>query len=385
MGLYGAAGETVNTVTLVIPTLVLVVGTADCVHLPHAWSEPARPAVRVGAAAIAVLAILGVAQLTVDTNSIGYLFPDHPVRQDSRLIEEKLGPCAPLEFVLDSDSTVLRAPLMRTVRTREERAVATGAVGWHHSAVDVLYRAQKQLTGRAQLETAGQIRTLLELGRSHSQHLADLSAHPSQFRVTFGIPVQSARGVAATMDSVKAAASVRPSDARVAATGYLPLYVRMTDLIVEAQLRSFGLALLVIPAVIAFLFGGLWAAGWSLGPNLLPVLITLGAMGWTGIPLDIVTVTIAVIIFGLVVDDTVHLLHRYAGARQTRSREAALEAGARRAGRMMAITTTVLAGGFLVLGLAHNRSVVWFGLLIAGALVAAFIVDLLVLPALLSN
>ncbi len=483
MGLYGALGNPVNTVTLVIPTLVLVVGTADCVHLlvhaahlpdtvsrrertiqtiayllfpctvtslttaagfsvltassipivqdlglfsalgvlgafvatligcanalPYAWSEPHRPrgnglnavvervvgagfrhwrAIGVGGLVIAGLAVVGVGRLSVDTNSIGYLFADHPVRQDSRLIEEKLGPYAPLEFVVRSDSTVLRPSLLRAVRAWEDRAVASGAVGWHHSAADVLDRLRREVMGsEATLEHPRQLRSLLTLGRSHRPVLEDLAAHPSQLRVTFGLPIQSARGVKEAIATLKQQAAVLPEGATVEATGYLPLYVRMTTLLVEAQLRSFGLALLVIPLGIALLFGGLWAAGWSLVPNLLPVLLTLGAMGWAGIPLDIVTVTIAVIVFGLVVDDTVHLLYRYLKVRRTRARKRALRIGARRAGRMMTITTAVLAGGFLVLALAHNRSVVWFGLLVAGALAAALLVDLLVLPALLAG
>lgn len=197
--------------------------------------------------------------------------------------------------------------------------------------------------------------------------------------------MQSAQGLRSTIAALKEqAATALPSGVTAEATGYLPLYVRMTDLIVDAQLRSFGWALLVIPLTIAGFFGGLWAAGWSLVPNLLPVLFTLGAMGAVGVPLDIVTVTIAVIVFGLVVDDTVHLLHRYAHARASEPPERALATAARRVGRMIGITTAVLAGGFVVLGLAHNRSVVWFGTLIAGALCAALVVDLLLLPALLA-
>jgi len=480
MGLYGAAGKAINTVTLIVPTLIMVVGTADCVHLlvhaahlpdrlsgrertirtvayllfpcavtslttaagfavlttstipivqdlglfsaigvlgafvaaliggtnalPHAWSQPRRPedgrldallektvetgirygrVVLAGAAVATGLAVLGLTQLTVDTNSIGYLYPDHPVRQDSRLIEKKLGPYAPLEFVVRADSTVLRPELMRAVRNWGQRVEATGAVGWHRSAADELHRLQTALGGAVRrVETPQQLQTLLTLGASHSRRLRDLGDHPDQLRVTFGIPIQSAQGIRATIADVKETAAALPSDVTVEETGYLPLYVRMTRLIVDAQLRSFGWALLVIPATIALLFGGLWAAGWSLVPNLLPVLCTLGVMGALGIPLDIVTVTIAVIVFGLVVDDTVHLLHRYADVRRSQSRTDALRRAARQAGRMMVITTAVLAGGFFVLALAHNRSVVWFGLLVSGALVAALVVDLLVLPAL---
>ena len=481
MGLYGAAGKSVNTVTLVIPTLILVVGTADCVHLllhaarrpdhlsgkertirtiahllfpcavtslttaagfavlttsaiplvqdlglfsaigvlgaflaaligcvnalPYAWSLPDRPddgaldalvegavhtgsqnwrGVLIGAVVATLLAVVGATMLTVDTNSMGYLYPDHPAREDARLIEEKLGAYTPLEFVVRSDSSVLHPTLMRAVQTWEDRVETAGAVGWHRSAADVLHRLGSTLHGPSRVDTPGALTALLHAARSHSQRLQALHAHPHQLRVTFGVPIQSAQGLRRTIATVKDAAAALPSDVTVKETGYLPLYVRMTRLIVDAQLRSFGLALLIIPGIIALLFGGLWAAGWSLVPNLLPVLFTLGAMGVLGIPLDIVTVTIAVIVFGLVVDDTVHLLHRYAEVQSSRRASDALNVAARRTGRKMMSTTAVLAGGFLVLVLAHNRSVVWFGGLVSGALAAALVTDLLVFPAILA-
>lgn len=480
MGLYGAAGNTVNTVTLVIPTLILVVGTADCVHLlihasqlsdslsgrertirtvayllfpcavtslttaagfavlttsaiplvqdlglysaigviaafvaaligctnaiPYALSLPHRAGnsslealvdrtvdtgvrhakvILIGAGIVAGLSVLGISQLTVDTNSIGYLYPDHPVRQDSRLIEEKLGPYTPLEFVIRADSTVLRPELMRSVRQWERRVERTAAVGWHRSATDVLQRMASGVPGSNDINSSEALKSLIAVGQSRSPRLRELLDHPHQLRVTFGVPIQSAQELRSTIAAVKGAADGLPSTATVEETGYLPLYVRMTRLIVDAQVRSFGLALLVIPGMIALLFGGVWAAGWSLVPNLLPILLTLGAMGMLGIPMDIVTVTLAVIIFGLVVDDTVHLLHRYADARRSQGRGEALRIAARRAGRMMVVTTAVLAGGFLVLALAQNRSVVWFGTLVSGALVAALVTDLLIVPAIL--
>jgi predicted RND superfamily exporter protein len=123
----------------------------------------------------------------------------------------------------------------------------------------------------------------------------------------------------------------------------------------------------------------------SLLPNGLPVLLTLGLMGALGIPLDAATMTVAAIVFGLVVDDTIHLLHRYGTARTDGSAVAALRTSARETGRRMAITTTVLAGGFLVLCFAQIKSIVWLGLLSAVGIGVALLADLLVLPAVLAG
>ena len=170
----------------------------------------------------------------------------------------------------------------------------------------------------------------------------------------------------------------------VTASGYLPLYVRMMDYIVRSQLTSFGLAFLIIFTLVGLLFGSLRMAVLSIPANLLPVLMTLGLMGLLGIRLDVATVTIAAIVLGLVVDDTVQFLYRYRHERQRRDSEVeAVSQAVRIVGRPMAITTIVLGLGFCVLGLASVKSVAWFGLLLAFALVSALLSDLLVIPAFL--
>lgn len=479
MGAYGLAGRDINMVTLVMPTLVLVVCTADCVHLlvyaanlpdglsprrrtvetlrhlaipclvttlttaagfaslttssmsivrdlglfsglgvlfgltaafigcavalPHDAVLPNRPAdswlqrvvdgavglgirrwrpVLVGTAVVIVVAGAGLTSLRADTNPIGYFFEDHPIRQDSRLIEQTLGPYAPLEFVIQADSTAISPTLLRAVGRWQERAVSSGIVRWHQSPVDAVRRLHAALPGgTATIPTSpNRLRGLVELGQDEFPSLEGLSTHPTQLRVTFGLPIQSADGIRRAIDSVRGIASL-PSDVTIQPTGYLPLYVRMMTLLTDSLIRSFGLALIVISVMIGLLFRSARTALLSIFPNGLPVLLALGLMGWLGISLDVATMTIAAVIFGLVVDDTVHLLHGFSTTGIDSSPVAALRRSSRQAGRRMAITTSVLAGGFLVLCLAEIKSIVWFGLFTAVALGAALAADLLVLPA----
>lgn len=483
MGAYGLAGKNINMVTVVMPTLVLVVCVADCVHLlvyaaelpaslspreraVHTLSDlaapcaittfttaagfaslgtssmaivrdlglfsavgvvaglvaafigcavglsfaatlPNRPSnswlqktvdttvglgirrwrpVLLGTVLVGTLASVGLGFLGADTNPIGYLFPDHPVRQDSDRIERSLGGYAPLEFVIRSDSSVLEANLLRAVREWETRAVGTGTVKWHQSPVDDLQRLHAAFPNGTPTvpETPRRLQGLVQLGDGELPYLTDLNAHRNQLRVTFGMPVRSAGGIQRTIDAVRATAHL-PNDASIQATGYLPLYVRMVTLLTDSMARSFGLALLVVIGAIGVLFRSVQAALLSLLPNGLPVLLTLGLMGWGSIPLDMATMTIAAVVFGLVVDDTIHLLDSYTTARASSSLVSAMRTSARQTGRRMAITTSVLAGGFLVLCLAQIKSIVWLGLLSAIAIVVALAADVLVMPAVLTG
>jgi len=490
MGAYGGGGLAINTVTLVMPTLVLVICTADCVHLlRHAADLPAdlapreravravgfllRPcgittlttalgfavlgvssmpvvrhlglfsalglvlgfvaalvgctwglayeamlpvssdrgglrrgvdavvgaslhwprAVLVGGLLLTVGAGWGISQITVDTNSIGYLYEDHPVRQNSRLIEQGLGPYAPLEFVVHADSTgggpadVRSRRVFEAVRDWQQDAVQTNAVGWSYSAVDGLRRLHRATAGPGSglPDEAATLKTLTRLGAGDIPYVAALADPPDQLRVTFGVPMQSAAGIGQAVRAVKDAAAL-PSGVSVEATGYLPLYVRIMTLVVESQLWSFGLALLVILGAIGTLFRSGRAALLAFVPNVLPVVLTLGVMGAVGIPLDVATVTIAAILLGLIVDDSVHLLHRYAAGRQQGlAPTTAIREAAREGGPLLVTTTCVIAGGVLVLTLAQVKSVVWFGGLTALGIGFALIVDLSVFPALVAR
>jgi predicted RND superfamily exporter protein len=159
----------------------------------------------------------------------------------------------------------------------------------------------------------------------------------------------------------------------------------MMDYIVQSQVISFGMAFIVVFLLIGLLFRSMKMAALSVLPNVLPVFVTLGVMGVAGINLDVATVTITAILIGIVVDDTIHYLHRYRaelkradGDFDVAARETALGAG-----RAIGATTLIFTLGFLILAFASVKSIVYFGLLTGLAMVVAMLADLLVMPAIL--
>jgi predicted RND superfamily exporter protein len=118
--------------------------------------------------------------------------------------------------------------------------------------------------------------------------------------------------------------------------------------------------------------------------NLLPLLLILGLMGWLGIPVDIASVMIASVALGIVVDDTIHFLYHFRRHRRTSG------TGLRSIRRTYAVvgsplvtTSIVFIGGFLILTPSTFQPTSNFGLLSAITIAAAFVADLLLLPALL--
>jgi len=119
--------------------------------------------------------------------------------------------------------------------------------------------------------------------------------------------------------------------------------------------------------------------------NLMPIAIVMGVMGWSGAPLDTFTVLIGGIALGLVVDDTIHILHGFRRHFEaSKSVEESTAATMRTTGRALLFTTIVLTSAFSIYGFASAATVVNFGLLSALAVLLAFVFDIFLSPALLA-
>jgi predicted RND superfamily exporter protein len=324
-----------------------------------------------GAAVVVALAVWGAASVVADTYSIEFFRAGDPVRVDNEAIEAGYGWYLPLEFAVRSGRPdgALDPGLIEDVSAWQRRVEASGLAQWSLSIADFGMGAPEAPGAPALDPVAARI----------------LDREREALRVTYGVPMESARGWAARIDSIrKRGEEVLPADVELTMGGYLPLYVRMMDYIVDTQVRSFAAALFLVFAVMAIFLRSPRAVLLSVFPNLLPILTVFGLMGALGIRLDIATVTVAAIAMGIVVDDTVHLLYRFreglarSGDPATSVRRALEEAGPALIG-----TSVVLAASFAVLGFASVLSIALFGLLTAATIVCALAADLVVLPALL--
>jgi hypothetical protein len=174
-------------------------------------------------------------------------------------------------------------------------------------------------------------------------------------------------------------------------TGYValvsgPLVVvsRMIDEIRDTQIGSFGSATLLVFVLTALCLRSLPLALLAMVPTTLPVLLTLGAMGALGVPLDVGTAMVAAVVLGLGVDEALHLLSAYRRLREGGlEREAAIERALREVGRPLLTSAAALGLGFLVLVFVPWKSLASFGAVSVVAIAASLLADLLVLPALL--
>jgi predicted RND superfamily exporter protein len=166
-------------------------------------------------------------------------------------------------------------------------------------------------------------------------------------------------------------------------TGSLALLMRVADYISYSQIRSFGLAWLVVTVLLFVVFGSFKVGLVAMVPNVLPVLTTFGVMGWIGIPLDTDTLILAPIIIGIAVDDTIHFITHYrAGFIRTGRADEAIRISLKEAGQAITFTTVILVLGFLVLVPSSHLGMANLGFLTAVAFATALAADLVLLPSL---
>jgi len=121
-------------------------------------------------------------------------------------------------------------------------------------------------------------------------------------------------------------------------------------------------------------------------PTLLPVVVTLGAMGIAGVPLDVGSAMVAAVVLGVAVDDAIHLIAAYRRERAIGLRPGEATAAAlARTGRALVTTSVALVAGFSALALSPWKSIASFGVISALALGSALAAALLLLPAALAS
>jgi predicted RND superfamily exporter protein len=171
---------------------------------------------------------------------------------------------------------------------------------------------------------------------------------------------------------------------RVHLAGILVLYDNTLQSLYSSQITTMGLATLSLMGTFVVLFRSLRIAIIAIFPNLLAISCVLGVMGWLGIPLDMMTITIAAIGVGLADDDTIHYIHRFKHEVETEgSYRAALHRSHDSIGRAIYYTTVTLVIGFSILSFSNFVPTMYFGLLTVLAITMALFASLTVLPQLL--
>lgn len=167
-------------------------------------------------------------------------------------------------------------------------------------------------------------------------------------------------------------------------TGAMVLYNNMLQSLFDSQIKTLGFVFCAILLMLLILFRSLPVALIGMVPSLASASLVLGLMGWIGLPLDLMTITITAITIGIAVDDTIHYIHRFHEELPAdKNYVATMKRCHGSIGKAMYYTSLTIIAGFSILGLSNFNPTVYFGLLTGLAMLVALLSNLTLLPALL--
>lgn len=389
----------------------------------------------------AVFSIWGISQLQVENRFVDYFKASTPIHQSLLVIDRQLGGTAPLDIILDADPDFIAARI-----ANESAAVAEefdddfddfdpafdddidadffdasavdqrsdlGATSyWYnsfrlarlrevHDYLDSLPETGKVLSMATTLEM---LQTLNQNEAPGTFFLSVLYKRvPDELKEVLIDPYMSADGNQVRINTrvIESDPSLRrdrlirevrshlvdemgfhPDQVHV--TGMLVLYNNVLQSLYRSQILTLGAVFVAIMLMFGLLFMSAKIALVAVVPSMLAVGIVLGVMGALGIPLDIMTITIAAISVGIGVDNSIHYIHRY---RQEMTIDenplAAMKRSHASVGRPMFYTSVIVVAGFSILILSNFIPSILFGLLTGLAMLMALVSNLTLLPLLL--
>ncbi|MGB0620040.1 MAG: efflux RND transporter permease subunit [Myxococcota bacterium] len=349
-----------------------------------------------GFAVLAALSIAGITRLVVDSNWLDDYSDAMPVKAATIKVDTVMGGTTNVIYIFDAgEEDGIKEPAVLREIDRLQRigeAYDPAYVRKAYSIVDVLEDLNEAFHGGdPEYHTIPETRELVAQylllyetsGGEEAEEL--VTSDYQRASLEFRLAMASGQKTADFIDTLDAALEEYPTtQSQVSLTGIGALWVKMMDYIVTSQIRGFLLAFGAIAVVLVMVFRSPRIGLIAMIPNLSPVLLTLGAMGWFGIVLDYSKVGIAAVAMGIAVDDTIHLMTRYRHEFEKRGYYMeALMAALEDVGRALIITSVTLACGFLVLTLSILDMTAMQGILLSTTVAVALIADFLLMPALI--
>lgn len=340
--------------------------------------------------AIMVILAIGLSQTGVNTDLTTWFPRGSEVRESYEQIKEDLSGISPINVVIEAPEgrTVLEAPAVSAIGALTEHLDSLDTVGKALSFTGVVRQVHRGFSGDpdAAVPTDSalvqQYLMLLEgVPQMSDLLLEDGTAANIILRVDDNGSAELRRVAEAAEDWW---AEHGPAGFGATSTGIMFEFARAEDAVAYGQLQGIVIALCVIGLILLAIFRDWLVTAVALVPNLVPLVMVFGAMGWVGIPLDMGNIVLGSLALGIAVDDTIHVLSDYSDwRRRGAGAEEAVQKALRRTLPALVYTTAAIVIGFGVLGLSDFAATRNLGLVTAALVAICLAADVLLLPALL--
>ncbi len=413
---------------VIFPSLLILVPppldsrvTSDRVPFTDAFArftEHFGKTVLVGSGVIAVLCVVGLSKLTVENSFIDYFKSSTEIHQGMITIDNRLGGTTPLDVVITDDPPPEGAnggdpfasdcdPFVEDCGAGEEYRDT-----WYtYQKMEELEAVHEYLDGLPETGKVLSINTTLKiLARINQGEPLDAlelafvpAAVPDDLQDTLLTPYISEEHdqarfsirILETMPELRRqellnrihehlTTELGYSKDQVLFAGMTVMYNNMLQSLFDSQIKTIGVVFAAIMAMFLILFRSLKLALIGIAPNLIAAGSVLGLMGWMGIPLDMMTITVAAITVGIAVDDTIHYIHRFKTEFQKDGDYiATMHRCHRSIGQAMFFTSLTIISGFSILVLSNFIPTIYFGLFTGFAMFMALVGALTLLPRLI--
>ena len=357
-----------------------------------------------GAVLLWIVSIVGAKSLYFSQDDLGWLPEHEPIRVAVEQLNATMKGGEPFEFLIEvRDGTDLRDPVFLAVlddlqRRTDALTVGEVSVGQSLSVVDVVKETHRALTtgldGELVIPASRELvsQELLLFESADPDDLEQLVDSDYRIaRVLLTVPFVDALHYPRFAREVERIArelleeKAPQHPAQFTATGLVMLAGETFELLFVSMARSYSLAFGMIAVLMFLLVGSLRMGLLSMIPNITPILLVLGLMGWIAAPLDVSSMLVGGILIGVVVDDTIHFIHNFVRyRRQMGCSLRAIRETLTTTGRAMLVTSTVLSIGFFAFTGAWLENIADFGLLCGIGAILAFLADVVLLPALVA-
>jgi predicted RND superfamily exporter protein len=353
------------------------------------WTSKYNGAILLSSLLIIILGIIVIPQIEVSTDSLN-LLREGKAKQDLQRIEDALGGNArfQLNIVSKDGSSLLNANNIASLEQFQDSLHKHPYLSTPISIVNFKRFLEKR-SSTAYL--FGRIRWDDLMSSDEEPANAFFSLNSDQFN-ELGIALNVRELETSTLEKIiedihhAFAITMDSQQLELEIHGFLALFAQLNTFILQTQFRSFGLAFMIAFVILIFFIQHLKTSIIALLPNLLPLFMTAILMAILGVKLEASNVMLAPIMLGVAMDDTIHLMNKYAYYRkQGFSVDQSIDQALVYTGGALFTTTIALVCGFMVVGLSGVISVSTFGLLCAFTVVAALWADVVVLPALIKR
>ena len=372
-----------------------------------------------GSFLLAVVSIIGISKLEVENRFIDHFKSNTEIYKGMQVIDRKLGGTTPLNIVMNPDQKYFDY-LKEAEQNKEEDFddpfadegdEAEKNFWFNSNMLDRVEKIHDYLEGLPEVGKVQSISTLIKVftqldkGRKPDDYDLVLirKLMPENVKDSLVNPYLSedANQIHINMRLIESDPNLRRSDLiekirkhlveelkfapeTIKFTGMVVLYNNMLQSLYRSQILTIGVVVFAIMVMFMILFRSFSLALIGIIPNLLAAGTVLSLMGWLGIPLDMMTITIAAITVGIAVDNTIHYIHRFQKEfKVDQNYLMTMDRCHGSIGKAMYYTSVTITLGFSILALSDFMPTIYFGLLTGAAMVIALLGALTLLPLLI--